>query len=111
MDTTTNEISTTAVPLIPDTAPFSAEQRAWLNGYLVGLLTNAHTAPARSASPGQAATPAKPLVILFGSQTGTAELLAKRISREAKGKNFETRVMEMSSFQKIDWAREERVLL
>lgn len=25
------------VPLIPDTAPFTAEQRAWLNGFLAGL--------------------------------------------------------------------------
>ncbi len=26
------------VPLIPDTAPFSSEQRAWLNGFFAGLL-------------------------------------------------------------------------
>ena len=25
------------VPLIPESAPFTAEQRAWLNGFLAGL--------------------------------------------------------------------------
>ncbi len=28
-----------ATPLIPETAPFSAEQRAWLNGFFAGLLS------------------------------------------------------------------------
>jgi len=26
------------VPLIPDSAPFTVEQRAWLNGFLAGWL-------------------------------------------------------------------------
>lgn len=34
------------VPLIPDTAPFSAEQRAWLNGFLAGLYGGAQQAAA-----------------------------------------------------------------
>ena len=29
------------VPYIPDTAPFSEEQRAWLNGFLAGIFSNA----------------------------------------------------------------------
>ena len=28
-----------SVPLIPETAPFSLEQRAWLNGFFAGLLS------------------------------------------------------------------------
>ena len=28
-----------ATPLIPDNAPFSADQRAWLNGFFAGLLS------------------------------------------------------------------------
>ena len=40
-----------AVRVIPETAPFSAEQRAWLNGFFAGLLSeeasaNGATAPA-----------------------------------------------------------------
>ena len=30
-------------PLIPDTAPFSSEQRAWLNGFFAGLLNVGQT--------------------------------------------------------------------
>src|ERR1700742_3879077 len=36
------------IPLIPDNAPFSPAQRAWLNGFLAGLYGNA-AAPAAPA--------------------------------------------------------------
>ena len=40
------------VPLIPDTAPFTAEQRAWLNGFLAGLYGGAAAgAPAAAPAP------------------------------------------------------------
>ena len=29
------------VPFIPDNAPFTAEQRAWLNGFLAGIFSSA----------------------------------------------------------------------
>lgn len=34
----TEQLRAAAIPLIPETAPFSAEQRAWLNGFFAGLL-------------------------------------------------------------------------
>ncbi|WP_207536603.1 sulfite reductase subunit alpha [Sabulicella rubraurantiaca] len=39
------------VPLIPDSAPFTPEQRAWLNGFLAGLYGGASGAPAPAAPP------------------------------------------------------------
>lgn len=42
-----------ATPLIPETAPFSLEQRAWLNGFFAGLLSldpNVTPAPAGAVS-------------------------------------------------------------
>lgn len=30
----------TLIPIIPESAPFSAEQRAWLNGFLAGMLSH-----------------------------------------------------------------------
>ena len=36
----------TAIPLIPESAPFSAGQRAWLNGFFAGLFGDAAPAPA-----------------------------------------------------------------
>ncbi|MBR0656287.1 sulfite reductase subunit alpha [Plastoroseomonas arctica] len=39
------------VPVIPETAPFSAEQRAWLNGFLAGLYGGAEGGANSSAAP------------------------------------------------------------
>src|SRR4051812_39074288 len=47
-------MSSSVVPFLPETAPFSPAQRAWLNGFLAGLLSANHarpTAPAPSPSP------------------------------------------------------------
>ena len=64
----------TPVPLIPDNAPFSPEQRSWLNGFLAGVFSRTGATPVAAAAPQALA----PLTILFGSQTGTAENLAKK---------------------------------
>ena len=47
------------VPLIPDTAPFTPEQRAWLNGFLAGLYGGAMNG-AENMSVGGAPTAAAP---------------------------------------------------
>jgi sulfite reductase (NADPH) flavoprotein alpha-component len=47
-----------AVPVIPDSAPFSMEQRAWLNGFFAGLLSlepKAGVSPMTGELPGAAA--------------------------------------------------------
>src|SRR3982751_5085441 len=36
------------VPTLPETAPFSSAQRAWLNGFFAGLVTTNSNAPAPS---------------------------------------------------------------
>ena len=54
-----------AMPLIPDNAPFSPAQRAWLNGFFAGLFglnganSGAVSAPALAAT-GANAAPAQP---------------------------------------------------
>src|SRR5262245_9767460 len=95
------------VPCIPDNAPFTAEQRAWLNGFLAGLFAEAGTAPT-SASEIQVLS--HKLLILFGSQTGTAEGLAKKASTEASKFGLAARVLDMNAFASIDWAQERFVL-
>jgi sulfite reductase (NADPH) flavoprotein alpha-component len=69
--------------LIPDDAPFSAEQRAWLSGFLVALLTP-------PGGPAEAAAPALSVAALYASQTGTAEGLARKWARAAKGRGLES---------------------
>jgi sulfite reductase (NADPH) flavoprotein alpha-component len=47
-----------AIPVIPETAPFSAAQRAWLNGFLAGVL-NQQPAPAQPMSESITPPPAR----------------------------------------------------
>jgi sulfite reductase (NADPH) flavoprotein alpha-component len=93
------------VPLIPENAPFSAEQRAWLNGFLAGVLN-------RGAVPNGAAPveSKRPLLIAFGSQSGNAESLAKRLAREASGRGFAARAAGLDSLQPADLIKEQNVL-
>ncbi|MCF7786607.1 MAG: flavodoxin domain-containing protein [Prosthecobacter sp.] len=94
------------VPLIPENAPFSVEQRAWLNGFLAGVL-NRGAAPNGAAS----AESKRPLLIAFGSQSGNAESLAKRLAREATGRGFAARAAGLDSLQPAELVKEENVLL
>ena len=97
-----------AVPVVPATAPFNAQQRAWLNGYFAGLTSFAETAtPATTALPAAK----KPLLILYGSQTGSAEGLAKKLGKEAAQRGFEAKVIEANSCSLDDLAKSERMLL
>ena len=96
-----------SIPFIPSTAPFNAAQRAWLNGYFVGLLSTAHageTAP-------EAAAPAAPLLIGFGSQTGSAEQLAKRLAKECAQHGYAPLVKELNAIPLADLASAERLII
>ena len=44
------------IPLVPADAPFSPEQRSWLNGFLAGLYGDAAAGGAAALAPGAAAT-------------------------------------------------------
>ena len=94
-------------PLIPENAPFTADQRAWLNGFLAGVLqrgggVNDISAPAEAK---------KPLLIAFGSQSGNAESLAKRLAREASGRGFAARAAGLDSLQPADLIKDKNVIL
>src|SRR5580765_4927074 len=91
------------LPVIPENAPFSLEQRVWLNGFLAGYF-------ARTPVPNSASTrppkPTIPLLILFGSQTGTAQGLAKRLAKEAISCGFNARVVDAADHATVDWKNE-----
>ena len=91
----------THIPYVPETAPFTPEQRAWLNGFLAGLFANG-IAP-QTASP-FLAKPAEPLLVLFGSQTGTAEALAQEFAVQARQHGFAPQVFPLSDFQHANLA-------
>jgi sulfite reductase (NADPH) flavoprotein alpha-component len=95
------------VPLIPDNAPFTPEQRAWLNGFLAGVFSRtagANAAPAASQA-------LAPLTILFGSQTGTAENLAKKVAKEAGKRGFAATVLDMAQTDLAKLANEKNLLV
>jgi len=102
-------MSSLAQPLLPETAPFTPEQRAWFNGYLAGLLS-----ADRLIIPGGGPTGAvetKSLLFLYGSQTGTAEALAGRLAKEAKKHGFAARPVSMEDHAKIDLSKETRLAI
>jgi sulfite reductase (NADPH) flavoprotein alpha-component len=97
-----------SIPLLPDSAPFSPEQRAWLNGFFAGLFSRANAPVATSASESKAL---QPLTILFGSQTGTSESLAKRAAKEAGKRGFAPTVVDMAQTDIAKLAGEKNVLV
>ncbi|MGB0344536.1 MAG: flavodoxin domain-containing protein, partial [Coraliomargarita sp.] len=92
-------------PYIPDNAPFTEEQRSWLNGYLAGLFSEA---PAGQAP---ASAPATPVTILYGSQTGTAETLCKKTAKQLKAANCDPKVVDMGDFSVEELQSVENLLL
>jgi len=99
-----------SIPFIPGSAPFTPEQRAWLNGYFVGLLSTAHGVEPSSA-PASPAKPLAPLLIGFGSQSGTAEGLAKRLVKESSAKGFSARALELNQVSLAELEKTSRFLL
>ncbi|MEO6034594.1 MAG: flavodoxin domain-containing protein [Verrucomicrobiota bacterium] len=97
------------VPCLPENAPFTPEQRAYLNGFLAGLFSR-EPAPQTNSVPVSAA-PLLTLSILFASQTGNAENLAKRIAKEAGKRGFAPTVHDMSKYPIEQFASESRVLI
>ncbi len=99
----------TRIPFIPENAPFTAEQRAWLNGFLAGVFSDASGQPSLAASTPTA--PKVPLLVLFGSQTGTAEGLAKKTAKAAEGHGFSARAMSMDKYETVQWEKESNLLV
>jgi len=100
------------IPYVPSSAPFTPEQRAWLNGYLAGLFADANLGevqPQANGAPKSA--PAEPLLVLYGSQTGTAEQLAKRLAKEAQKRSFAPRVMELNACPPAELVKEPRLVV
>jgi sulfite reductase (NADPH) flavoprotein alpha-component len=100
------------IPQLPESAPFSPEQRAYLNGFFAGLFSRGPGSEiANLKSQSSDAKPLTPLTILFGSQTGNAETLAKRIAREAGRRGFAPTVHEMSKYPTAQFAAEKHLLV
>ncbi len=96
---------------IPETAPFKTEQRLWLNGYVAGLLAGKGYVIGGENSVTGKKSATVPLLILFGSQTGTAEKIAKQIAKDSKSRGCSPRVVDAAEHAKIDWSQEANLLI
>lgn len=89
---------------IPDNAPFTPEQRQWLGEFLGNILS-------QSSAASNSAGPAVPVTVLFGSQTGTAEGLAKKLVKTLKKGNFEPTLQDMGAYDRELLAKEKNLLI
>ena len=100
------------IPTLPDNAPFSPEQRAWLNGFFAGVFYDRNGVPGTGpASVGQPPKPARPLLVAFGSQTGSAQGLAKKFAKEAEKRGFAPAVKELNAVAPADLVKETRAVI
>jgi len=107
------------VPYLPESAPFSPAQRQWLNGYLAGLFSSAFVDPADlataanggAAASATAATPAVAVTVLYGSQTGTAEGIAREAGERLELAGCRPQVADMDEYDVAALATEEHLLV
>ncbi|MDB5105608.1 MAG: sulfite reductase flavoprotein alpha-component [Fibrobacteres bacterium] len=108
-------------PFLPESAPFSVDQRMWLNGFLAGLsnTTFASASGSRAAAPiaRAPALPAMPVLVLYGSQSGTVEGLAQSLADKLKAHSFAggarvaPSVLGMEKFKEVEWASVNHILM
>lgn len=102
----------TMVPYLPETAPFSPAQRQWLNGYFAGLYARGAVDPALLAGGGmEAAAPPIPVTVLFGSQTGTSEGLAREMGDRLKNSGCAPAILCMDEVEPAELTEKENLLL
>jgi len=99
----------TTLPRIPETAPFTAKQRLWLNGYIAATFAQ----PAGAAE-ADADTPAKTKVrvpILYASQSGNSEELAEAFGERLASAGFDSPVVDAEDFADLDLTKEKTLLI
>lgn len=110
------------LPSLPDTAPFTIEQRGWLNGYLAGLFSGGQLSVARGGATPVAASnapgvPTKSIRILYASQSGNAESIAFALGARLKGATageglvWAPEVGPMDAGTTVDWKSETHAVL
>jgi len=73
-----------------------AQQSLWLSGFLAGSLAVAETAPAAPKAESRA-TPA--LTVLYGTETGNGEAIARELAHAAKQQGIAAEVLSLANFR------------
>lgn len=96
------------IPYIPKDAPFNEDQRAWLNGFWAGL--NSRIIMTGQVAGGQQQA-MKTVNILYGTQTGNAELLANDAADAARNAGLTPVVESLEDIELEQFAEMERVVI
>ena len=91
------------IPFIPDNAPFSPEQRAWLNGFMAGIFSSA---PSLADAEVKASLR---IAVLYASQSGTAEGLARKLAKELKAQGHQPAVSTLVGYTPAALAEGHRI--
>jgi sulfite reductase (NADPH) flavoprotein alpha-component len=106
---------------IPKTAPFGEEeiellnrvvtraspiQRAWLAGFLAGI-----EATAAPALPDALPPAAEPLTIVFASESGNSERVARDVAKLARRNGLKPAVVDMADLEVADLAKAKRLVV
>jgi sulfite reductase (NADPH) flavoprotein alpha-component len=90
---------------LPSDAPFTAEQRSWLSSFLSAALLGGNQSTSTSSAP------LLPVTIIYGSQTGTAEGLAKKLTKTLKKGNFTPEAYDMAVYDRAKLSQEKNLLI
>jgi sulfite reductase (NADPH) flavoprotein alpha-component len=94
-----------SIPFIPENAPFTTEQRAWLNGLLAGLFSTSGLPAAAAAKPSHR------IAVLYASQSGTSEGLARKLAKELKAQGHVPAVSTLVGYTPAALAAEKYALI
>lgn len=94
-----------AIPFVPDNAPFTSEQRDWLNGFLAGIYS------VRDVLPAKASSTSLKIAVLFATQGGTSERLAKKLVKELKHQGHTPELSSLDTYTPSSLAEQTHALI
>lgn len=98
-----------ALPFIPESAPFNAAQRGWLNGYLAGLFSG--QSPGAPQARGEPAKKAMTATVLYGTETGNSAGIARKLGKDLKAAGLRANVADMAGFDPAQLADVENLVV
>ncbi len=84
-------------PILPKDAPFSSEQREWLDGFLASVFAQ-FSEILKAQQEANAPVSTTPITVLWGSQTGTAETLAAKFSKKGKKSGLAPKIIDLAEY-------------
>lgn len=92
-------IPVTGQPVLPASAPLTQLSRLWIDGLLAGMYSRSAAPPTPSAAADDIPDelPARPITVLWASQTGTAEELAATAAARLAECGYAPRLLDMDS--------------